>query len=302
MDTRQLEYILMIAEEKNLSRAAERLFLTQSALSQQLAKLEAEGLPPLFVHNRGEMLLTDAGKIYINGARTILKINRDAEEALKDLSTSKVHHLHIGVCRSLQPFYYAHVLPWLKHAYPDVEITTLTPRLGQVRHLIEDGEMDLVMYAAKQTNELLKYIPLQEEELVMAVLPSRDSIPLPIALPAQGTHLRLLADEALAAAGLHPPVYAEPEDIHAAITLAELGECAAILPRNSVSGTKLSWHSLTPAFIYQNALVTRRGTAPPMITEICQWIIHHYPSSIPQTGMDSMESSVETTMHFVAKV
>ena len=57
MDTRQLEYILTIAEEKNLTRAADRLFLTQSALSQQLSKLEAEGLPPLFTRHKGDCLL-----------------------------------------------------------------------------------------------------------------------------------------------------------------------------------------------------------------------------------------------------
>ena len=102
MDTRQLEYILTIAEEKNLSRAADRLFLTQSALSQQLSKLEAEGLPPLFTRHKGEMQLTDAGKIYINGARSILKIKGDAQEALKDLSQAKIHHIHIGAgCFSL---------------------------------------------------------------------------------------------------------------------------------------------------------------------------------------------------------
>lgn len=74
---------------KNLTRAADRLFLTQSALSQQLSKLEAEGLPPLFTRHKGEMQLTDAGKIYINGARSILKIKGDAQEALKDLSQAK---------------------------------------------------------------------------------------------------------------------------------------------------------------------------------------------------------------------
>ena len=127
MDTRQLEYILTIAEEKNLTRAADRLFLTQSALSQQLSKLEAEGLPPLFTRHKGEMQLTDAGKIYINGARSILKIKGDAQEALKDLSQAKIHHIHIGVCRLFQPLYYERILPWLKRSYPDVEVTAVTP-------------------------------------------------------------------------------------------------------------------------------------------------------------------------------
>ena len=85
MDTRQIEYIIAIAEEKTLSRAAERLFISQSALSQLLSNLQAEGLPPLFYRQKGEMLLTDAGKIYVNGARIVMKICEDTEEALDKL-------------------------------------------------------------------------------------------------------------------------------------------------------------------------------------------------------------------------
>ncbi|MFQ9702844.1 MAG: LysR family transcriptional regulator [Enterocloster clostridioformis] len=107
--TRRRIRIHTIAEEKNLTRAADRLFLTQSALSQQLSKLEAEGLPPLFTRHKG-MQLTDAGKIYINGARSILKIKGDAQEALKDLSQAKIHHIHIGVCRLFQPLYYERIV------------------------------------------------------------------------------------------------------------------------------------------------------------------------------------------------
>lgn len=48
MDTRQIEYILKIAEENNITHAAAKLFITQSALNQQLIKLENElGTPPL---------------------------------------------------------------------------------------------------------------------------------------------------------------------------------------------------------------------------------------------------------------
>ena len=52
MELRQMEYILMIQEEKSITRAAERLFLTQSALNQQLQKLEEELGTPLFIRTR----------------------------------------------------------------------------------------------------------------------------------------------------------------------------------------------------------------------------------------------------------
>lgn len=273
MDIRQLEYILTIAEEKNLSRAAERLFITQSALSQQLAKLEAQGLPPLFVRNKGEMVLTNAGKIYINGARTIMKIDRDAKEALKDIRSSKTRHIHIGVCRLFQPLYYEKILPWIKRTYADVEVTTITPAAGQVRHFIECGETDLVLFAAGTRNELLKYTALSEDELVLAHLPEYENVKLPISLPGAGTHLRLLANEALSKTKLTFSVYAEPDDVNASISLAKLGECAALIPKSFARNTGLSFSSLTPAFHYENLIATSRKASFRIISEICDYIV-----------------------------
>ena len=52
MDLKQIEYILKIAEEQNITHAAEKLFITQSALNQQLLKLEKELGTPLFYRSR----------------------------------------------------------------------------------------------------------------------------------------------------------------------------------------------------------------------------------------------------------
>ena len=64
MDTKQIEYILKIAEENNITKAAEKLFITQSALNQQLLKLEKELGTPLFHRSRTNWRLTEAGEIY----------------------------------------------------------------------------------------------------------------------------------------------------------------------------------------------------------------------------------------------
>ena len=84
-DSRMIEYILTIAEEQSLTRAAERLYITQSALSQQLSKLQKQGLPPLFEYKEGKMLPTDAGKIYLNGARTVMSLKAQCERELTAL-------------------------------------------------------------------------------------------------------------------------------------------------------------------------------------------------------------------------
>lgn len=62
------------------------MYITQSALSQQLAKLKQEGVPPLFREEKKKMVLTDAGKIYLNGARAILREEALAQKKLNSLN------------------------------------------------------------------------------------------------------------------------------------------------------------------------------------------------------------------------
>ena len=69
MDTHLIEHIIKIAEEKSITKAAEKLYLTQSALNQQLLKLERELGIPLFRRAKTEMIPTQAGEIYLKGAR-----------------------------------------------------------------------------------------------------------------------------------------------------------------------------------------------------------------------------------------
>ena len=63
MDLKQIEYILKIAEELNISHAAEKLFITQSALNQHRHKMEIELGTPLFYRSRTHWHPTPAGEI-----------------------------------------------------------------------------------------------------------------------------------------------------------------------------------------------------------------------------------------------
>lgn len=78
MNLQSMEYIIAISEEKSLSRAAERLLISQAALSQHLKKLEIELDAKLFERQHGRLALTDAGRVYVNGARRVLDIYNKA--------------------------------------------------------------------------------------------------------------------------------------------------------------------------------------------------------------------------------
>ena len=74
MSLQSMEYVIAISEEKSLSRAAERLLISQAALSQHVKKLETELDAKLFQRQHGHLVPTDAGRVYVNGARRVLDI------------------------------------------------------------------------------------------------------------------------------------------------------------------------------------------------------------------------------------
>lgn len=78
MNLQSMEYVIAISEEKSLSRAAERLLISQAALSQHLKKLETELDAKLFERRQGMLVLTDAGRVYVNGARRVLDLYNKA--------------------------------------------------------------------------------------------------------------------------------------------------------------------------------------------------------------------------------
>ena len=96
MDTKQIEYILKIAEENNITRAADKLFLTQSALNQQLLKLEKELGTPLFYRSRTNWRPTEAGEVYLRNAREILRLKKDTYNQISDIAATRQGRLSIG--------------------------------------------------------------------------------------------------------------------------------------------------------------------------------------------------------------
>lgn len=82
MDTKTMEYMVSIAEYKSISKAAEKHYLSSSALSQHIKKIEGELGTKIFEYKNNEMQQTEAGVIFINCCRRILYEETELEKEL----------------------------------------------------------------------------------------------------------------------------------------------------------------------------------------------------------------------------
>src|SRR5208337_3771138 len=122
MDLSQLEVFLTVARERRFSRAAEKLFRTQSAVSQTIRKLELEIGEPLFDRSSRDGVLTDAGRVLQEYAEQLLNLRQDAQTALVEMRELQKGQLAIAA-NEFTALYLLPVLGEFRRLHPMIKIT-----------------------------------------------------------------------------------------------------------------------------------------------------------------------------------
>src|SRR5438552_18734755 len=122
MDISQLEVFLAVARERGFSRAADKLFRTQSAVSQSVRKLELEIGEPLFDRSSRDGLLTDAGRVLQEYAERLLNLRENAREALGELRELQKGKLVVAA-NEFTALYLLRVLAEFQRLHPMIRIS-----------------------------------------------------------------------------------------------------------------------------------------------------------------------------------
>jgi DNA-binding transcriptional LysR family regulator len=170
MELSQLEVFLAVAQEGRFSRAAEKLFRTQSAVSQSIRKLERELGEPLFDRSSREGVLTDAGQVLQEYAEKLLNLRSNAQEALVE-----VREMHRGklliAANEFTALYLLPVLGEFRRLHPMIKISverSLGSRIPDevLRHTVELG---VLSYDPQDPQ--LRSVVVYLDELVFVVPP-----------------------------------------------------------------------------------------------------------------------------------
>src|SRR5262245_41914578 len=122
MDLRQLRHFVAVAEEEHFSRAAKRSNIVQSALSTSIRSLEAELGTPLFTRTTRQVRLTEAGRVLLDHARSILDAVREATEAVARVAGLERATLTLGAVPGLPAFLdLASLLAQFREQFPGVD-------------------------------------------------------------------------------------------------------------------------------------------------------------------------------------
>jgi DNA-binding transcriptional LysR family regulator len=131
MELRHLRYFVAVAEEQNVTRAARRLHIAQPPLSRQIRDLEEEFGIALFERNAASLRLTDAGRVFLEEARGVLRRADEAVQTLRSAAAKKTK-IHVGYAPSPT----AEILSAILHAFRET-----APRVQVILHELSTEEL-----------------------------------------------------------------------------------------------------------------------------------------------------------------
>lgn len=169
MNTRQIKYVITLADLGSFSVAAEALNISQPSLSQYIKKIETEIGMPLFERSNGNVKTTDAGKVYVETGRKILNLEKNMHNVLADISNNKSGSITVGTT----PFRSVTIMPDVtkkfKDKYSGIEIVIREMPTHELLEAAERGEFDLCVTALPVNENIFEYDVVMDEEIVLAV-------------------------------------------------------------------------------------------------------------------------------------
>jgi DNA-binding transcriptional LysR family regulator len=170
MDISQLEVFLTVARERRFSRAAEKLYRTQSAVSQTIRKLEIEIGEPLFDRSSREGVLTDAGRVLQEYAEKLINLRQDAQEALVELRELQKGKLSIAA-NEFTSLYLLPVLAQFRRLHPAIKITVWRSLGSQIPDDVLKHDVELGVLSYDPEEPQLQSAIIYLDELAFVVPP-----------------------------------------------------------------------------------------------------------------------------------
>jgi LysR family transcriptional regulator, nitrogen assimilation regulatory protein len=246
MNLRQLQYFIEVSELESVTKAADRLHVAQPALSRHMRSLEHELGVPLFERDGRGIILTNAGLVFRDRIRAVLRDLDRAQLEVQALSRSPGGRIDFGMPFSISQALTRALVQRVHDELPAVALRVIDGWTGFIIEWLLRGRLDLgIIYDHTLKSDVLRTEPLAAEEqfLVCAAddkLSQRESITLaevadlPLALPSREHGLRLAVEQYMQTIGKTPQVRIELEPIVGLKQFAQQGNLYTILPRGEM--------------------------------------------------------------------
>ena len=251
MNAKQLQYAVILAQERSFSQAAERLKTTQPAYSKQILSLEKELGVSLFDRSTVPLSMTPAGERFVAQARDILDREEKLRKSMAQYRSGEYGRLTIGLSPFRCAYLIADTVKALQQRYPNLQIILREAGSEELHKAAVEGQNDITIMNLPVDETILNVYPLHPESIVLVVpgdlqhmLPASKADPeypypvidlgecmdIPFVVLGKQQELRHLFDNLCDLSGLAPKICTEVVGITTAFAMVLAGVGATILP------------------------------------------------------------------------
>src|SRR5512143_3817434 len=183
MDLPQLEMFLAVAEEGSFTRAGERLHVSQSAVSRQIALLERELGGRLFHRDGKKITLTHAGELLATTASGVARQLADAAGQISDVHGLKSGRLRLAGGMSVCMYILPRLLKRYRALHPDVDLRVPSGTSEALVRKLRSHEVNLALLTLPVLEKDLEIVPVLKEEMVVVTAPGHPLVARPTVDP-----------------------------------------------------------------------------------------------------------------------
>jgi LysR family transcriptional regulator, regulator for metE and metH len=296
LDSRHLRLVAEVARAENVTRAAERLHVTQSAVSHQLRELEDRLGTPLFVRSGRRMLATAAGRVLVDAAAGILATIDDVEHRVSQLARNVTGELRVAAHCYTGYHWLPAIVDGLRRRHPTIEVR-IAPEytLDPIAALL-DARLDLAIVNDDASDPRLRYHELFQDEHVAVVPPSHPLARRPFVtldelvaerlfLYSRSVDDSFLVQRVLQPAGIRIGRVTYLQLTEGILEMVKAGMGISVLPTWSIvnvvtSGSVKTLH-VTRGGVFRTwfAAALRNVPSPPFVEEFIRLLANHGPST-----------------------
>lgn len=243
MHLRYVHYFLAVAESLSFTRAAEKLHISQPALSQHIKALEENLSTQLFDRSGKKIRLTDAGEVYLQYIRRAFQALNEGKRAVHDLADLSRGSIKIAVTPTFITYFIGPMTNILYNKYPHIHLNIQSTTQDKIEYMLMNDEVDIGIGFDESHSPNISTIPLLVERLALVVsknhvLANRQSITLeelyeyPMVLLNQKFATRVQINDHFRHIGIHLEAHTEVDTISAIIDIISQTPLVTIIPEN----------------------------------------------------------------------
>lgn len=297
MDLRTLRYFIVVAQERNITRAAAALSMSQPPLSLQMKSLEDELGAQLFVRGKRSLTLTAEGEQLLRRAHQILDLTEKTQQEIKTMRDGMSGTVFLSLVEGRAPYLAAQWIAGFREEFPLVRYNLWNGSSDDVLDRLRRGLADLAVVAAPYDHEHLEGFSVGTEPWV-AIIPKDHplakqegkGIPLacldaePLIVPSRKSRIEAIRNW-FGEIGLEPNIICEMSNYVDAVALAERGVGISIFPQTTCTPNELVISKVItqPVRQVEYVLVWSKEQRPSWLTEEFIHFVQDFQETNPRS-------------------